>query len=82
LSKLIKDRQSNFSVRDFRTFFQEHLTSFKRNFLKTVKATDGVFFDVKESDFDGQWRIFPKILPFQVVRHFKALSEKFDILGI
>jgi hypothetical protein len=82
LSKPIKGRLSNFSVRDFRTFFQKHLTYFGWNLLKTVKATDGVFFDVKESDFDGQWRIFPKILPFQVVRRFKALSEKFDILGI
>jgi hypothetical protein len=42
----------------------------------------GVFFGVKESNFDGQRRILPKILPFQVVRHFKALSKKFDILGI
>jgi hypothetical protein len=39
---------------------------------------NGVFFGFKESNFDGQRRI----LPFQVVRHFKALSEKFDILGI
>jgi hypothetical protein len=43
---------------------------------------DEVFFGFKESNFDGQRRIFPEILPFQVVRHFKALSEKFDILGI
>jgi hypothetical protein len=43
---------------------------------------DGVFFGFKESNFDGQQRILPKILPFQVVRHFKALSEKFDILDI
>jgi hypothetical protein len=40
------------------------------------------FFGVKESDFDGQWPILAKILPFQVIRHFKALLEKFDIFGI
>jgi hypothetical protein len=39
---------------------------------------DRVFIGVKELDFNGQWRI----LPFQVVRLFKALSEKFDILVI
>jgi hypothetical protein len=68
LSKPIKGRSSNFSVRDF---FQKHLT-------ETVNAMDGVFFGVKKSDFDEQRRI----LPFQVFRHFKALSEKFNILGI
>jgi hypothetical protein len=39
-------------------------------------------FGFKESNFDGQWRILPKILRFQVVRLFKACLGKFDIHGI
>jgi hypothetical protein len=74
LSKPIKGRLLNFFVRNF--------LENTKICLKPLTPWTEFFFGVKESDFDGQRRILPKILPFQVVRLFKALSEKFDILGI